>query len=138
MTYHLYFVSALCISGEATETTDRRIVVAFLLEPGNSFFFNIKANDEKMGISQEEIVINAQTVTKGLEALRAEHQSLLSSLKTVATPSDEQADNEANRNEKASLLEKSLEMIDLGLGEAHVMAALASHLQVCSVFSSLL
>lgn len=83
-----------------------------------------------MGISQEEIVINAQTVTKGLEALRAEHQSLLSSLKAVATPSEERANNEANRNEKASLLEKSLEMIDLGLGEAHVMAALASHLQV--------
>ena len=31
--------------------------------------------------------------------------------------------------EKCSLLERSLEMIDLGLGEAHVMAALAGHLQ---------
>ena len=29
------------------------------------------------------------------------------------------------------MLEKSLERIDLGLGEAHVMVALASHLQVC-------
>ena len=34
-----------------------------------------------MGISQEEIVTNAQTVTKGLEALRLEHQSLLGGLK---------------------------------------------------------
>ena len=81
-----------------------------------------------MGISQEEIVINAQTVTKGLEALRAEHQSLLSTIKTApATPTDD----DAKQSEKTNLLEKSLEMIDLGLGEAHVMAALASHLQVC-------
>ena len=31
--------------------------------------------------------------------------------------------------EKCSLMERSLEMIELGLGEAHVMAALAGHLQ---------
>ena len=31
--------------------------------------------------------------------------------------------------EKCSLMERSLDMIELGLGEAHVMAALASHLQ---------
>jgi len=77
-----------------------------------------------MGISQEEIVINAQTVTKGLEALRAEHQSLLSNMKT-ATPTD----TDAKQSEKTSLLENSLQMIELGLGEAHVMASLASHLQ---------
>merc|ERR1711976_522755 len=77
-----------------------------------------------MGVSQEEIVINTQNVTKGLEALRAEHQSLLSTMKSDATPTDD-----AKAAEKTVLLEKSLEMIDLGLGEAHVMAALASHLQ---------
>ena len=69
-----------------------------------------------MGISQEEIVINAQTVTKGLEALRAEHQSLLSGMNT-ATPTD----TDAKQSEKTSLLENSLQMIELGLGEAHVM-----------------
>jgi len=31
--------------------------------------------------------------------------------------------------EKCALMERSLEMIELGLGEAHVMAALATHLQ---------
>lgn len=81
-----------------------------------------------MGISQEEIVTHAQTVTKGLEALRLEHQSLLGGLKTT-TPT--KSDGDPNQTEKASLLEKSIEMIDLGLGEAHVMSALASHLQVC-------
>ena len=85
-----------------------------------------------MGISQEEIVINAQTVTKGLEALKAEHQSLLHTLKTTSSPAATPIEPaiDSSLTEKASLLEKSLEMIDLGLGEAHVMAALASHLQV--------
>ena len=79
-----------------------------------------------MGISQEEIVHNAQTVTKGLEALRLEHQSLLGGLQT------DNFEDEAlmlAQREKCSLLERSLESIDLGLGEAHVMAALAGHLQ---------
>ena len=103
-----------------------------------------------MGISQEEIVHNAQTVTKGLEALRLEHQSLLGGLKSSQNASDSgnvSHANSQNINEapgedgvstsamsqavKCSLLEKSLEMIDLGLGEAYVMSALASHLQVC-------
>merc|ERR1712012_995074 len=84
-----------------------------------------------MGISQEEIVINAQTVTKGLEALKAEHQSLLHSLKTTSSPAATPIEPaiDSSFTEKCSLMEKSLEMIDLGLGEAHVMAALASHLQ---------
>ena len=69
---------------------------------------------------QEEIVINAQTLTKGLQALKTEHESLLKGVDAI-------------KSEKSTLLEKSLEMIDLGLGEAHVMVALASHLQVCHV-----
>jgi hypothetical protein len=35
------------------------------------------------------------------------------------------SDDEPSELEKCLMLEKSLEMIDLGLGEAHVMAALA-------------
>merc|ERR1719411_1793719 len=45
-------------------------------------------------------------------------------MKSDATPTDD-----AKAAEKASLIQRSLEMIELGLGEAHVMAALASHLQ---------
>ena len=59
-------------------------------------------------------------MTKGLQALKTEHESLLKGVDT-------------NKSEKTTLLEKSLEMIDLGLGEASVMVALASHLQVCHV-----
>ena len=52
-----------------------------------------------MGITQDEIVQNAQTVTKGLEALRLEHQSILGDLKT-------DDDGAAAQNEKCLLIEK--------------------------------
>ncbi len=101
------------------------------------FWPQCPVKSSKMGISQEEIVTHAQTVTKGLEALRLEHQSLLGGLKNATSPagstnsaSGGDKGDDQNRSEKALLLEKSLEMIDLGLGEAHVMSALASHLQV--------
>ncbi len=71
---------------------------------------------------QEEIIINAQTLTKGLQALKSEHEGLIKGV-------------DSQQSEKIGLLEKSLEMIDLGLGEAHVMVALASHLQVCDFFT---
>lgn len=81
-----------------------------------------------MGISQDEIVHNAHTVMKGLEALRLEHQSLLGGIKSNLAPVEDES-LVMFQQEKSSLLERSIEMIDLGLGEAHVMAALAGHLQ---------
>ncbi len=78
-----------------------------------------------MAISQEEIVSNAQTISKGLEALRQEHQSMLGGIRAAK---DESRDDDILA-EKCSLIEKSLDMIDLGLDEAYVMSALASHLQ---------
>ena len=79
-------------------------------------------------ISQDEIVSNAKTVTKGLEALRQEHESILGGIKTTLESSDLGAENSLIQ-EKCNLIQRSLEMIELGLGEAHVMAALAGHLQ---------
>merc|ERR1719461_2537354 len=79
-------------------------------------------------ISQDEIVSNAKTVTKGLEALRQEHESILGGIKSSLEHADLGAENTLIQ-EKCNLMERSLEMIDLGLGEAHVMAALAGHLQ---------
>lgn len=79
-------------------------------------------------ISQDEIVSNAKTVTKGLEALRQEHESILTGIKSSLEQADLGAENSLIQ-EKCMLMERSLEMIELGLGEAHVMAALAGHLQ---------
>ena len=99
-----------------------------------------------MAISQEEIVSNAQTISKGLEALRQEHQTMLGGMKqakeaaaassTASTAptagsgaSGSSPGEDSILSEKCALIEKSLTMIDLGLDEAYVMSALASHLQ---------
>jgi kinesin light chain len=81
-----------------------------------------------MTISQDEIVSNAKSVTKGLEALRQEHESILTGIKSTLEHSEMGTENSLIQ-EKCSLMERSLDMIELGLGEAHVMAALAGHLQ---------
>lgn len=70
-------------------------------------------------MTQEEMVAGARTVAAGLEALRAEHTQLLAGLAANTDPD----------NEKATLVKKSVDAIELGLGEAQVMMALASHLQ---------
>ncbi|XP_050344265.1 kinesin light chain isoform X2 [Nymphalis io] len=70
-------------------------------------------------MTQEEMVAGARTVAAGLEALRAEHTQLLAGL----------AANTEHEHEKVSLVRKSIDAIELGLGETQVMIALASHLQ---------
>ena len=71
-----------------------------------------------MGISQEEIVTNAQTVTKGLEALRLEHQSLLGGLKVDDNEDPKASDNDGGfGKENEALREKCslLEVMSLGI-----------------------
>lgn len=79
---------------------------------------------EKM--SQDEIVLGTKAVVQGLETLRSEHHSLLAALlDTVGRleqPQPQQHENSAAQ-EKALLLRKSLEAIELGLGEAQVSPA---------------
>ncbi|XP_034941720.1 kinesin light chain isoform X2 [Chelonus insularis] len=72
-------------------------------------------------MTQEEIVAGARTVAQGLEALRVEHTGLLQGLQSQDAP---------EARDKVSLLCKNIEMIELGLGEAQVMMALASQLQM--------
>uniref|UniRef100_A0AAZ3SI61 Kinesin light chain n=1 Tax=Oncorhynchus tshawytscha TaxID=74940 RepID=A0AAZ3SI61_ONCTS len=71
-------------------------------------------------LTQDEIVLNTKTVMQGLETLRGEHAQLLTSLLDCTQPPAAQ--------EKSGLLRKSLEAIDLGLGEAQVIIALSGHL----------
>ncbi|KAH8027108.1 hypothetical protein HPB51_002262 [Rhipicephalus microplus] len=83
-------------------------------------------------MSQEDIVSNTKTVIQGLEALRNEHNTILTGLRSsVQAVQQSQQDNKASlvAEEKAQLVQKSLEALELGLGEAQVMVALASHLQ---------
>lgn len=76
--------------------------------------------DEKLEkLSQEEIISNTKLVIQGLEALKNEHNSILHSL--LETIKCLKKDEEANLvHEKSNLLRKSVEMIELGLGEAQV------------------
>ena len=70
-------------------------------------------------LSQEEIISSTKLVIQGLEALRSEHNSILHSL--LETIRCLKREEEASLvHEKASLLRKSVEMIELGLGEAQV------------------
>lgn len=82
-------------------------------------------------LTQEEVVSHTRTVVQGLEALRNEHNSILtgisSTLQAVAQQQQQQPDNNV---EKSGIIQKSLDQIELGLSEAQIMLALASHLQL--------
>ncbi|XP_070579011.1 kinesin light chain 1-like isoform X15 [Ptychodera flava] len=81
-------------------------------------------------VNQEEIISGTKQVIQGLEQLKNEHNGILNglyqSLKAV------KKDNEDSNlvEEKTSLLQKSLESIELGLSEAQVMMALGHHLNM--------
>ncbi|XP_055210508.1 kinesin light chain 2 isoform X1 [Gorilla gorilla gorilla] len=74
-------------------------------------------------LSQDEIVLGTKAVIQGLETLRGEHRALLAPL--VAP---EAGEAEPGSQERCILLRRSLEAIELGLGEAQVILALSSHL----------
>lgn len=71
-------------------------------------------------LTQEEIISNTKTVTQGLETLKNDHyqilNGLISTMKTIKRESGETNLIE----EKTNILKKSLETIELGLGEAQV------------------
>lgn len=70
-------------------------------------------------LTQEEIISSTKLVIQGLEALKSEHNSILHSL--LETIQCLKKDEEASSvHEKSNLLRKSVEMIELGLGEAQV------------------
>lgn len=62
-------------------------------------------------MTQEEIVTNTKTVLQGLEALRVEHMSIIAGLTEGKKDPD-----------KADIISKNIENIELGLGEAQVRA----------------
>ncbi|XP_029427567.1 kinesin light chain 3 isoform X3 [Rhinatrema bivittatum] len=84
---------------------------------------------EKM--NAEDIVMNTRQVVKGLEALRNENRVLSHMLEEALLQKQEEKVGKADmelQEEKHRLLRKSLETIDLGLGEAKMMIALSSHI----------
>ena len=91
------------------------------------FFFIFVLSRRKLEViskatamTQEEIVGSTKTVSQGLEALRAEHQSILQGLNGSLKAANQEKLDSNVIEEKANLIKKSLDMIDLGLGEAQV------------------
>nr|XP_006814269.1 PREDICTED: kinesin light chain-like isoform X6 [Saccoglossus kowalevskii] len=88
------------------------------------------SSSNNSSVNQEEIISGTRQVIQGLEQLKNEHNSILNglyqSLKAV------KKDNEDSNltEEKTSLLQKSLESLELGLNEAQVMMALGHHLNM--------
>jgi hypothetical protein len=66
-------------------------------------------------MTQDEIVTNTKTVLQGLEALRVEHMSIIAGLTEGKKDPD-----------KADIIQKNIEDIELGLGEAQVKGILCS------------
>ncbi|OQR70203.1 kinesin light chain isoform 1 [Tropilaelaps mercedesae] len=74
-------------------------------------------------MNQDEIIANTKTVIQGLEQLKNEHNSILDGLATITDTSNSVI------GEKVAFLRRSLESLELGLGEAQVVMALAAHIQ---------
>ena len=93
----------------------------------------LKGVDSMTAMTQDEIITNTKTVIQGLEALKNENHSILSgllaSLQVVRETAKGSDANTRLMEDKASIIQKSIESIELGLGEAQVMMALAGHLQ---------
>ena len=71
-------------------------------------------------LSQEEILSNSKTVVQGLDTLKNEHHQILNSLlNSMKTIKKENMDTNLVE-EKTNILKKSIDMIELGLGEAQV------------------
>ncbi|XP_055519553.1 kinesin light chain 1-like isoform X2 [Leucoraja erinacea] len=78
-------------------------------------------------LSADEIITGTKQVIQGLEALKNENNTILQSLQETLNGLKE--DDELHLvQEKTSLIQRSLEMIELGLSEAQVVTALSTHL----------
>jgi len=80
-------------------------------------------------VQQNSLVANTRAVMQGLDQLKNEHNSILHSLLATLNAIRREKDEDVNLvEEKSNIIKKSLEMIELGLGEADVMLTLSSHL----------
>jgi kinesin light chain len=78
-------------------------------------------------MTHDEIISSTKTVVQGLETLRMEHNQVLNGLQTCVTAGNKTEPSLAE--EKMTLLKKSLEMIELAMGEAQVMVAFSGHME---------
>lgn len=70
-------------------------------------------------LSQDELLCRTREVMQGLEALRAEHQAILEGLMGTLRCLKQSQEGHAVE-EKTTMIQRSLEMLELGLSEAQV------------------
>jgi kinesin light chain len=71
-------------------------------------------------LSQDDILQSTKTVVQGLEALREEHQTIKGTLVSSIGALRGESSESSLIEEKAAIVEKNLEMIQLGIEEAQV------------------
>ena len=75
---------------------------------------------ESRRLTQDEIISNTKNVLRGLEALKDEHSGLLNKFQPQTSKMDDKLGTGSPESEKKQMIQKSLEKIELGLGEAQV------------------
>jgi len=71
-------------------------------------------------LSQEEILSSVKTVAQGLEALQTEHQQILAGLASSVDTIKKESGDASFVEQKAQIITKSVESLELGIGEAQV------------------
>ena len=71
-------------------------------------------------LTQDEIMTNTKTVVQGLETLRNEHNEILNSLHSSMKTIHQESGDTNLVEEKQTIISKSIDGIELGLGEAQV------------------
>lgn len=76
-------------------------------------------------LSQDELLCRTREVMQGLEALRAEHQAILEGLMGTLRCLKQSQEGRVVE-EKTAMIQRSMEMLELGLSEAQVKCGTAS------------
>ena len=71
-------------------------------------------------MNQDEIISSTKTVVQGLETLRMDHHQVLNGLQASVSSIKNENVAASLVEEKISILKKSIEMIELAMGEAQV------------------
>jgi kinesin light chain len=80
-------------------------------------------------MTHDEIISSTKTVVQGLETLRMEHHQVLNGLEAATNTAKTDSAPTGLAEEKMSLLQKSVDMIELAIGEAQVMMAFSGHME---------
>ncbi len=81
--------------------------------------------DPREKLTQDELLCRTREVMQGLETLRAEHQAILEGLMGTLRCLKQSQEGHAVE-EKTAMIQRSMEMLELGLSEAQVQCGNAS------------